>query len=182
MLNKLQITDLSKAKSYAFGSQADYNAWISTVDEEDEFAIKRMKRLFEKKGIIHLAQYFYDWSDEDPEPYIQKNLESQGPQKTHVQTIITFLKQIIESPKVYNLGINCFAGVSRSTAIGIIALVLSGKTPKMALDYILTIRPQSWPNLRILRFASEILGQDLLGPVKDWKQQNRTIFYLNELE
>lgn len=76
----------------------------------------------------------------------------------------------MDSDKVFNLGVNCFAGVSRSTAIGIIAWVLQGKTPQEALDEIIKVRYQAWPNLRMLRFASERLGQDLVTPVKEWKQ------------
>jgi hypothetical protein len=67
--------------------------------------------------------------------------------------------------------------VSRSTAIGIIAWVMQGKTPQEALDEIIKVRHQAWPNLRILRFASERLRMELAQPVKEWKICNNNGIY-----
>lgn len=177
MIDKVKITDLSKAESYAFGGNNDYDVWISTVDEEDHHKVSRMKKLFDKKGIRSFYRLFYDWSDEDKELFIQKNIEKMGPTQQDVDDIIKFLTPLVADDKVHNLGINCFAGISRSTAIGIVALVMSGKTPKMALDYILSVRPEAWPNLRMLRFASNTLKKDLYGPVEDWKKNTSTQLY-----
>jgi predicted protein tyrosine phosphatase len=176
MINSIIITDLSKAVSTSF-KDCIQNAWISTVDEADRNKVRMMNRNFKTKNILHFAQYFYDWSDEDQEPFIQKNIEEQGPRLQHVNNIISFLHPIVESDKIYNLGINCFAGVSRSTAIGIIAWVIQGKSPQEALDEIIKIRYQAWPNLRILRFASDILGKDLVQPVKTWKVQEGSYIF-----
>jgi predicted protein tyrosine phosphatase len=176
MINSVTITDLSTAVSLSFKGCAQ-NVWISTVDEEDENKIRMMRGNLCKRNVKHFAQYFYDWSDEDSELYIQKNIEQKGPREQHVNNIISFLQPIVESDKVYNLGINCFAGISRSTAIGIIAWVMQGKTPQEALDEIIKVRYQAWPNLRILRFASARLGKDLVYPVKTWKaQEAQSIF------
>jgi len=176
MINSITITDLSTAVSNSF-KVIEQNAWISTVDEADEKKIRMMRRNFCKKMIPYFAQYFYDWSDEDNEPYIQKHLEEQGPKEQHVNNIISFLQPIVASDKVYNLGVNCFAGVSRSTAIGIIAWVMQGKSPQEALDEIIKVRYQAWPNLRMLRFASQRLGQDLVQPVKTWKIQEGSYIF-----
>jgi predicted protein tyrosine phosphatase len=169
MINSVIITDLSTAVSTSF-KESIQNAWISTVDEADRNKIRMMKKNFALRKIPHFAQYFYDWSDEDNDPYIQKNLEEQGPQEQHVNNIISFLQPIVDSDKVYNLGVNCFAGVSRSTAIGIIAWAMQGKSPQEALDKIIKVRSMAWPNLRILRFASERLDIDLVSPVNEWKK------------
>lgn len=169
MINTVTITDLSNAVSSSF-KEVKQNAWISTVDEEDRNKIRMMKSNFAKRGTAHFAQYFYDWSDEDTEPYIQKNLEEKGPREQHVNNIISFIEPLVDSSIIYNLGINCFAGVSRSTAVGLISWVLQGKTPAEALDEIIQVRPMAWPNLRILRFASQRLDKDLITPVKQWKQ------------
>jgi predicted protein tyrosine phosphatase len=176
MINSVIITDLSTAVSASF-KEGKENVWISAVDEADKNKIRMMKRNFSKRMISHFAQYFYDWSDEDNDPYIQKNLEEQGPQEQHVNNIISFLQPIVDSNKVYNLGVNCFAGVSRSTAIGIIAWVMQGKSPQEALDEIIKVRYQAWPNLRILRFASQRLGKDLVQPVKVWKIQEGSYIF-----
>ena len=177
MINSVIITDLSDAVSASF-KEGKQNVWISTVDEEDENKIRMMKGNFAKRSIPHFAQYFFDWSDEDNESYIQKNIEEQGPQEQHVNNIISFLQPIVGSDKVYNLGVNCFAGVSRSTAIGIIAWVVQGKLPIEALEEILKVRYQAWPNLRMLRFASQRLNQDLVTPVKQWKEHQGGSLYV----
>jgi len=170
MINSVEIFSLSDAVSCSF-KETKHNVWISVVDEADKNKIRMMKKNFAVKNAPHFAQYFYDWSDEDKEQYIQKYIEEQGPQLAHINNIISFLEPIVNSPKVYNLGVNCFAGISRSTAIGIIAWVMQGKTPNEALEEILKVRPYAWPNLRILRFASERLQKDLLTPIKQWKEK-----------
>jgi predicted protein tyrosine phosphatase len=175
MIAEIKITDLSEAEGYAFGGKNNYDVWISAVDEDDEHKMHRMKKLLNAKDVKHFFQLFYDWSDEDGVEW--DHLESSGPQYKHIESIINFLKPFAEDDKVHNLGVNCFAGVSRSTAIGIIASVMSGKTPDMALDYIRSVRPMAWPNLRVLRFGSEILGKDLKTPVENWKKLEKGILY-----
>jgi predicted protein tyrosine phosphatase len=176
MISSIVITDLSTAVSNSF-KVIEQNAWISTVDEADEKKIRMMRKNFCKKMIPHFAQYFYDWSDEDNDVYIQKHIEELGPREQHVNNIISFLQPIVDSPKIYNLGVNCFAGVSRSNAIGIIAWVMQGKSPQEALDEVIKVRHQAWPNLRILRFASTRLNQDLVTPVKEWKKNTSNGIY-----
>lgn len=176
MINSITITDLSTAVSSSFKEERE-NVWISVVDEADQKKIRMIKSNFSKKQIPHFAQYFYDWSDEDNDVYIQKNIEEKGPKEQHVNSIISFLQPIVDSDKVYNLGVNCYAGVSRSTAIGIIAWVIQGKSPQEALDEIIKVRSMAWPNLRILKFASERLKIDLATPVKKWKQLNNNGIY-----
>jgi predicted protein tyrosine phosphatase len=177
MINSVIITDLSTAVSTSFKECAQ-NAWFSVVDEEDKNKVRMMKKNFKEKNILHFAQYFYDWSDEDDDPYIQKYLEDKGPREQHVNNIISFIESLVNSSCHYNLGVNCFAGVSRSTAIGIIAWVIQGKTLQEALNEIIKVRRQAWPNLRILRFASSRLNQDLVSPVKQWKEhQNSKLFF-----
>jgi len=168
MISEIIITDLSKAESYAYGGSDKYKLWISTVDEEDRHKIQRMKKLLNAKGIIHFSQFFLDWYEEVANNYLLKHGEYLGPQKQHINNIISFLEPFVEDDRVYNLGINCFAGVSRSTAIGIIVSVMSGKTPEEAFRYIQSIRPHACPNLKILRLASSRLKQDLAKPVSDW--------------
>jgi hypothetical protein len=181
MINKITIHELSDATRISYKENScGYNAWITTVDEEDRHKVKRLKNNFSigNSGFKYFCQFFYDWSDQDYDPFIMQNIETMGPRKSQVQNIITFIKEnLIESDVAYNLGVNCFAGISRSTAIGIIAWVLSGKTPEQALEEILKVRPQAWPNLRILRFASEILDVDIMNPVKKWIDSEKKNIY-----
>jgi len=169
MLKSLLITDWTFAVKNSYLPSPRCTLWVSTVDPEDLPELQKMHQRLSKKATEHFYQLFYDWSDEDKDPYIQSHLEGSGPQKHHIENLIGFLKPRIESPTDHHLGINCFAGVSRSTAVGIIALCLAGRSPKEALQETLSLRPQAWPNLRILRLGSEILHLNLTDPVKNWK-------------
>jgi predicted protein tyrosine phosphatase len=169
MINKIKITNLGEAESYSYNkNNNEYDVWISVNGEEDRKEVNRMRRNFNEKNVNHFHQFFADWSDEDGLQW--GHLEKEAPQKQHVQNIITFLKPFAEDDKPHNLGVNCFAGISRSTAVGIIALVMSGRTVEQALKEILEVRNIAWPNIRILGFASEILGKDLKTPVANWKK------------
>lgn len=169
MINKIKITNLSEAESYSFNkNNKDYDVWISVVGREDKREVNRMNKNFREKGVKHFAQFFADWSDEDGIKW--EHLKDEAPQLQHIQNIITFLKPYAEDDKPHNLGVNCFAGISRSTAVGIIALVMSGRTVEHALAEILKARPIAWPNLRILGFASNILNKDIDTHVINWKK------------
>lgn len=172
MINEITVTDLSKAVSLSY-QDTIYNAWISTVDFQDEPKINSIKKNLRLKRALTMVRYFYDWSDEDgiEDNHIKENIEFSGPQKQDVEDIINFIKCLQGSENVYNLGINCYAGVSRSTAVAIIAFVIKGLYIEAALENVLVIRPYAWPNLRILRFASEILCRDLKSHVESWKKK-----------
>jgi hypothetical protein len=177
MIKKISIYPLSEATSISYKENfSGYNAWISATDDHDKRKVQRMRNNFTigYSYFKFFSQFFYDWSDEDCEPYIKGNIETMGPQKYHIQNIITFIKEnLVDSKYEYNLGINCFAGVSRSTALGIIAWALQGKPPEDALASVLEVRPQAWPNLRILRFAKEITGVDVLSPVEEMVEEKK---------
>jgi predicted protein tyrosine phosphatase len=168
MIAKLKITDLKEAEEYSFRNNKDWNVWISVVEESDRRKIQRMSHNFNKKIVRHFSQFFADWSDEDG--FQWKHLEKDAPKKIHVKRIIYFLRPFCEDDKAHRLGVNCFAGISRSTAVGLIALVMSGRTIEDALTELLKNRPEAWPNLRMLKFASEILGCNLHDHVVEWKK------------
>ena len=171
MINKIKITNLSEAESYSFNkNNKEYDVWVSIVGEEDRKKIIRMRNNFALKNVKSFHQFFADWSDEDGIEWV--HLQDQAPQLRHIQNIITFLKPFTEDDKSHNLGVNCYAGISRSTAIGITALVMSGRTVDQALNEILKVRALAWPNIRILGFASEILGKDIKTHVVNWKKSS----------
>jgi hypothetical protein len=176
MINSVIITALHQAAHYPYKDELQQNVWITMTDPEEEVKVKKLSSRFKVRGVKHFYQFFRDWSDEDPETYIKERLNEQGPQEQHVNNIISFLATFVDSPTVYNLGVNCFAGISRSTAVGIIAWVMAGKTPEEALHSILSVRPQAWPNLRMLRFASTRLGVDIYSVVHKWKSEQKGIY------
>lgn len=87
------------------------------------------------------------------------------PQRAHVAQILEFgrgLAQDAASRDEGHLLVHCHAGISRSTAA--MAMLLAQVYPDQAEDTILerlvAIRPQAWPNLRMIGFADEALGRD----------------------
>lgn len=170
MINKIKITNLADAESYSFNkNNNDYDVWVSVVGNEDRKQINRMHKNFQEKNVKFFHQFFVDWSDEDGMQW--SHLKQEAPQLQHIQNIITFLKPFTEDEKPHTLGVNCFAGISRSTAVGIIALVMAGRTVDEALTETLKYRPEAWPNLRILGFASDILNIDIHSHVVNWKKR-----------
>jgi predicted protein tyrosine phosphatase len=169
MINKVKITNFSDAESYSFNKDnREYDIWITVVGEEDRRKVNRMRDNFREKNVRFFFQFFADWSEEDGIQW--KHLEREAPRRQHIQNIVTFLKPYVEDNVSHNLGVNCYAGISRSTAIGITALVMAGRTPEQALKEILKARTVAWPNIRILGFASEILGKDIKTHVVNWKK------------
>jgi predicted protein tyrosine phosphatase len=170
MIHKIKITNLSDAESYSFNkNNMDYDVWISVIGREESKKINRMRKNFKEKNVKFFHQFFADWSDEDGISW--EHLKDEAPQLQNIQNIITFLKPFAEDDKPHKLGINCFAGISRSTAVGIIALVMSGRTIEEALIEIVKDRAIAWPNLRILAFASDILGIDVHDHVLNWRKK-----------
>lgn len=169
MISTVLITNLKEAERHSFRSlPQEQDLWISVVGEEDRNSIRRMSKNFREKNVKFFHQFFADWSDDDGLQW--EHLKQTAPQLRHVQNIISFLKPYTTDLKSHKLGVNCFAGISRSTAVGLIALVMSGRTIEQALTEILKNRPEAWPNLRILGFASEILETDLKSHVEAWKK------------
>jgi predicted protein tyrosine phosphatase len=85
-----------------------------------------------------------------------------APQQDHVADLLAFGRGLLEVPHDdAHLLVHCHAGISRSTAA--MALVLAQALPDAPADRIfeevLRIRPQAWPNLRILEIGGAILGR-----------------------
>jgi predicted protein tyrosine phosphatase len=84
------------------------------------------------------------------------------PQPEHVADILGFGRRLIaEQEADAHLLVHCHAGVSRSTAA--VALILAQTLPEVSANRIfgevLRIRPQAWPNVRILEFGDAMLGR-----------------------
>jgi predicted protein tyrosine phosphatase len=81
------------------------------------------------------------------------------PRAEHVDTILAFGRDLGDD--LGHLLIHCHAGISRSTAA--MAMILAQAFPREDEDSIverlLQIRPQAWPNSRMIGFADERLGR-----------------------
>ena len=85
-----------------------------------------------------------------------------APSPEHVAQLLTFGRGLMTKPiKDAHLLVHCHAGVSRSTAS--LALILAQASPGVGgspiLEEVLRIRPQAWPNLRIIEIGDAQLGR-----------------------
>ncbi len=84
----------------------------------------------------------------------------QAPQRDHVQSILAFGRELTAEADGAHLLVHCHAGVSRSTAA--MALILAqarpDRGPAEAMAEVARIRPQAWPNLRIIEMGDALLG------------------------
>src|SRR5271165_4134545 len=81
------------------------------------------------------------------------------PQKRDVEAILAFGR---DAGGISHLLIHCHAGVSRSTAatLMILAQAHALASEGSLVDLLVKIRPQAWPNLRMVTFADELLGRN----------------------
>jgi predicted protein tyrosine phosphatase len=85
------------------------------------------------------------------------------PNEEHVIRLLAFGRSLAaERPGDVRLLVHCHAGVSRSTAA--MALILAQALPQVpalqVLGEVIRIRPQAWPNLRIMEIADALLARD----------------------
>ena len=164
-IQSIKICDVQEAKKCAGGYGGNnYTAWISTLDCEDGRDMYNIHRKFTQRGIPHFYRYFRDADDTCP------YAETEGPQREDVEYIINFLTGLKNQDKNHHLGINCFAGIARSSSISLVAWVLCGFCEEVALDKVLAVRGCAWPNERILRLFDEITGKNTRQVVADWKK------------
>lgn len=86
-----------------------------------------------------------------------------APRPSHVADLLAFGRDILaEPPGSAHLLVHCHAGVSRSTAS--MALILAQALPDTPapriMEAVLHIRPQAWPNLRIVEMGDALLRRD----------------------
>jgi predicted protein tyrosine phosphatase len=85
-----------------------------------------------------------------------------APRSEHVADVLGFGRRLsAEQEEDAHLLVHCHAGVSRSTAA--MALILAQAMPAVPADRIfaevLRIRPQAWPNLRMLELGDAMLDR-----------------------
>ena len=86
------------------------------------------------------------------------------PEREHVEAILAFGRALGEDAAERNEGhllVHCHMGVSRSTAAmaTLIAMVRPSEDEDRIAERLLNIRPQAWPNLRMIEFADDLLGR-----------------------
>jgi predicted protein tyrosine phosphatase len=84
-----------------------------------------------------------------------------APQEEHVRDLLAFGQLLDLDPKPSHLLVHCHMGVSRSTAsmILLLAQALPDRSARDIAEEVVRIRPQAWPNLRIITFGDRLLGR-----------------------
>lgn len=102
--------------------------------------------------------------------------ERMAPLDRHLERVLAFGQRLsAEARAEDHLLVHCHMGISRSTAA--MALILTQARPDRpaveALAEVVRIRPQAWPNLRMLEIGGDILGrrQELLEAVREVYQR-----------
>jgi predicted protein tyrosine phosphatase len=93
---------------------------------------------------------------------IDERADAIAPRREDIETLLLFGRSLLrESPSNAHLLVHCHAGVSRSTAA--MALILAQSRPDRpaahALAEVVRIRPQAWPNLRMIELGDALLGR-----------------------
>lgn len=81
------------------------------------------------------------------------------PTRDHVAEILAFAERFDPHEDVL---VHCQAGISRSTAaaLAVICRVEPEHTEQQALDRVLAVRAEAWPNRLMVRYADDLLGRD----------------------
>lgn len=110
------------------------------------------------------------------------------PEPHHVEALIAFGEELDTAGEaVRHLLVHCHAGISRSTAA--LATLMTRKTPIGAeaavFAQIRRIRPQAWPNSRMIGFADALLGRGgrLVQALQDHYRQQAAAYpdFIEEL-
>jgi predicted protein tyrosine phosphatase len=89
------------------------------------------------------------------------------PEVGHVEAILAFGRALAHGAEARGEGeghllVHCHAGISRSTAA--MAMILAqahpGEDEEAVFRHLQEIRPQAWPNSRMVGFADELLGRN----------------------
>jgi predicted protein tyrosine phosphatase len=109
-----------------------------------------------------------------------------APRQNHVTDLLAFGRTVLEEPQAHaHLLVHCHAGVSRSTAA--MTLILAQALPDIPaariFEEVLNVRPQAWPNLRILEIGDAQLnrcGELVAGVAGIYRTQLAGWQYLGE--
>ena len=82
------------------------------------------------------------------------------PQPHDVERLLGFGRDLVGEPH-HHLLVHCHAGISRSTAamVLILAQARPDRPSDEAMAKVARIRPQAWPNLRLLELGDALLGR-----------------------
>ena len=94
-----------------------------------------------------------------------------APTMNDIKSILEFTGTFADDDKVL---IHCHAGLCRSTAVAVLALIQHGATPEEAMNKVIEVRPKAWPNKLIIRLGDTALEMDwtLMTFMEQWWDEN----------
>lgn len=99
-----------------------------------------------------------------------------APERKDIEALLGFGRRIAGNPTDHLL-IHCHMGVSRSTAAATVLLLQAAPNADedAALAHMLSIRPQAWPNARMIALADELLRRQgrFIAALDRFQQQVR---------
>src|ERR1700719_3406054 len=76
------------------------------------------------------------------------------------QFSLEWMKQVLEDPTKANLVVHCFAGVSRSSAMALIPLLLYYSSFRLAAERLFEVNKYAVPNTHVLYLITQKFGLD----------------------
>jgi predicted protein tyrosine phosphatase len=143
----IKVTDMFEAKEIA----SHFDLVVSIFDD-------RMKPLFDLGRDKHFIAKFNDTEHPSEDEFLQMQREIH----TILDWIQTKYKMACQSGnrEDVSLLIHCHAGISRSSAMAWLILVMTGEDPLAAFQNLFKQRPRIWPNKTVLAIGSQRLNLD----------------------
>jgi predicted protein tyrosine phosphatase len=136
----LTVTDMYDAPKHF----DEFDLFISILDPSN--------KTFKLKGPRekHFISRFDDTEHPKDNEWMQMNRE--------VKAILGWVK--LKATPESKILVHCHAGVSRSSAVGWLILVMQGMDPLVAFQTIFKARPQIWPNKIVMAIGAKFLDLD----------------------
>jgi predicted protein tyrosine phosphatase len=145
---ELKITNLTEALRL---SQEWATHTVSLIDPDYSLEVpQRGQNSVLRRYLFHdisfPASEWMPWAD---------GLELKLATMEQIEDILEFTASLQSSDKLL---VHCHAGISRSTAVACGVLCQHGLMPNLAVRYVLSIRPQAYPNSHIITLFDQVLG------------------------
>lgn len=162
----LKITDITSAPAIALGWADKTISLINTDGSANPF--------FGPGHKVFVMDDLESIREECHRPGMQH-----APNMNDIKSILEFTGTFAEGD---NILIHCHAGLCRSTAVAVLALVQHGFTPEEAMAKVIEIRPKAWPNKLIIRLGDVALEMDweLMSFMDEWWRDNVAMPWLDD--
>lgn len=155
---EFKITDLDSAPAIALGWADKTVSLVDTSGVANPFF-----------GEGHQVFVFDDLNSEKEEchrPGMQH-----APTMKDIMNVLQFTSTFTSEDKIL---FHCHGGICRSPSVAILTLIQHGATIEEAIEKVLEVRPQMWPNTLIIRLGDVALEMNgtLIQFVNDWMDKN----------